>query len=543
MKSTCMIFVVCCVMLINVAASSSLKNQNSVEAITSNSVNTFLVNSDFYDSWVKLGASTFKDAEFPVSPIVCVENSHSKMRISNPQGQINMSNRATNSQLASSLGFGGGIGGSWNVFSVSASANYLHETIDNEYKMNFTYLQTITGEATLDIGYGEEDVLNKNGKLALADGVNAFQKACGDSFVSGAQAGVVFSVNLQVVFKSAVEKHKFEAAMDADIGGIGNIKAKLENARDQSKVSGNIVISAIQMGGNPENLAKIFNKKSEGGYYASTCSMDNLDDCNQIINGSLDYAQVLGSQIKTASGEFDYGKFYYGFPKLTLYETLGIKVPKASLDFANVNNLLDLVKNISSEHTIINHFLPLIPNRSIVADEFLDALHDQLDKLHNRNKYLNSVATICFAIDKTSAECKKAIEETLNLFDSDTHYSVNSEAIKDLKYAWRYQNPIDSLTLFHDMIFQPLSFGDLTQKLFFGIDHLHDTTHKLYVYSTGIGRNQLAGKTLMDNNPFFDQCDFGYKNKDEYGYQHGKCINAQKDSFFARIQRIENPRM
>lgn len=83
-----------------------------------------------------------------------------KIIMSNPQGQINMSSSSTKEQLARALGFSYNIGGNWDVFNVSAGANYLHEAIDSLYTLNFSYLQTITGEATLSPGYGEHEVLS-----------------------------------------------------------------------------------------------------------------------------------------------------------------------------------------------------------------------------------------------------------------------------------------------------------------------------------------------------------------------------------------------
>lgn len=353
----------------------------------------------------------------------------------------------------------------------------------------------------------------------------------------------MLAVNLQVVFKSSTDKEKFKSAIGVSVVGIGNLKESFEKAKEKSKVSGNIIISAIQMGGDPENLAKIFNKKTDGGYYAASCSMDSLDDCDQIINGTLDYAQTVGKQIKTASGDLDHSKFYYGFPKFTLYETLGIKVPKVNLELANINNLLAMVKKNKFQNTIINHFLPLRPTRSVVADQLLEDLNEQLEKLDNRRKYFNFVATTCFAIDKTSAECSRAIEEALNLFNSDEHYIVNDEAVDDLRFAWHYQNPIGVPDLKHDVIFQPLTFGNMAQRLFMGIDRLGNTPHELYLNLLGSGINQLAGLAQLDNNPYFDLCDFEYGNKDGYGYQHGGCTNSKQAHFFARIKRVENPQM
>lgn len=497
---------------------------------------------NFPGSWVTLGVPTYKDAEFPVSPSKCVDTNPAKIFLNNPEGQINMSNIATKQQLSTSFGFGYGIGASWDIFSASAGANYLHETIDNAYTQNFSYLQTVTGTANLNTGYGVNGVLNETGKAALADGVTAFQRTCGDSFISSAAAGVVLSVNIQVVFNSSADKQKFTAAIGGGVKGIAEINAAFTKARDKTKVSANIIVSAIQMGGNPEDLAKIFNKKQKGEYYVSTCNMDNLNDCGQIINGTLDYAQGLGAQIKTPSGAINLNKLYYGSPMLTEYSRVGVQIPTVKLNYQNTNRLVDLMKKLQSQYITVAHYIPLVPSSLIASNSMLDDLNDQLDHLNNSKKYLANVAELCFAIDKTSKDCRDAITNAEALFSRDLYYAVNDEAIEDIKYAWHYQNPVWVADLKHDVIFRPIVFGNTYSRRFYGYDLLGGT-HELSLDANGVGAYQLAGRTQLNNNPYFDLCDFEYKHVGADGYQYGKCTNTKGEKFFARIKRIYNPEM
>ncbi len=92
-----------------------------------------------------------------------------------------------------------------------------------------------------------------------------------------------------------------------------------------------MTILAYQDGGNPAELAKVFNSTCGSGYCAATCSMLKLSDCDSAITGLLRYAintfppQVDLQNIKTLSS------FSIGFAQLQSIKYIGLEAPPSIL--------------------------------------------------------------------------------------------------------------------------------------------------------------------------------------------------------------------
>lgn len=121
-----------------------------------------------------------------------------------------------------------------------------------------------------------------------------FYDSCGDSYISSATSYDLLAVNVKISFDSVQHAQSFENSNSVDMGSFANIKTAVSKASSDLKTHGSIIVTAYQVGGSASsNLAQIFNKSPEGGFYITSCSMEAFENCSKVMDGILDYSQHL----------------------------------------------------------------------------------------------------------------------------------------------------------------------------------------------------------------------------------------------------------
>lgn len=327
--------------------------------------------------------------------------------------------------------------GGWGLFSASASASYLHHTEDTQFSENFTFMERYYVKASLDISNLPANIsafTDNASELYQKKDIKTFTNRYGDTFISELPIGAVLVTNVQLNFVTALDKQKFDATIAGKISSIFNATLRIEDAITKSKVKGFMEISAYQMGGNPEELPKIFTKKKDEDYYFTTCSLDNLKDCRQVLNGIINYAQVdFKQQIHpNGVGEKPNGNLVVvGEPMLTTYASKFNLMPAPRLEMSILKNRLELgtlYKNVKNTKTFFDHYITSPVATYFSADAF-NIIKNIQESLNWNLNLIRDYAPMCY-ISGDEMRCpeilKSIIDNSKTLDQSAIDYYINT---------------------------------------------------------------------------------------------------------------------
>lgn len=187
-------------------------------------------------------------------------------------------------------------------FSGSASASYSRFIEDDSYSFSFYYYEQVflPTKVWTPNNYGPE-LLNKFGSGVYNAGAETFRLVCGDKIFNQVDEGISLYATMKLHFQSHYQKSTFEANVGANYGDIVSVSATVKKMVSEYDLSGTVEMSAYQIGGNPSQLPKIFNKKGDD-YYILSCSFAEFDDCKEAAAGILEYAQNnLSNQTQNGS--------------------------------------------------------------------------------------------------------------------------------------------------------------------------------------------------------------------------------------------------
>jgi hypothetical protein len=190
--------------------------------------------------------------------------------------------KALNINVQESVGIG--------MFSESASATYAQQIEETQYSLSFHYFEKIympsQSWTPLNISVG---ALTYYGQQVYQLEPENFRLVCGDQIVTSVNTGVSFYATMSVTFSSYSQKQTFQANAGTSFGDIVSVSAAVQTMVSQYDLSGEVSVYGFQQGGNPSLLPQIF-AKNAGGYYVTSCSLQDLQACQDTINGVLDYA-------------------------------------------------------------------------------------------------------------------------------------------------------------------------------------------------------------------------------------------------------------
>ncbi len=181
------------------------------------------------------------------------------------------------------------------LFSASAAADYARDIEDDDYSLNFYYLQQEQlGVSSYTHTAAGVDALNDFGRAAYndkpsGDNHSQFLQACGDQFVQQVTYGANLFTTLEINFKNYSDQQKFHAKFSSGFI-IGSATADIQNFVKENHINGTLKVMAYQEGGDPTKLASIFQKETTGHYAVTSCSLDNLQACSTIIQNIVSYA-------------------------------------------------------------------------------------------------------------------------------------------------------------------------------------------------------------------------------------------------------------
>ena len=266
--------------------------------------------------------------------------------------EINFDNSYTFDKITDkfnlSTNFNIGIGN----FQLGSLFNYLKEHEETSYSISFNYFQKITGEVEMFYSYKPEDLLNDTGKKIYDEGNNPlFRILCGDRLISSFEEGAALIFSLKLVFKDFSQKIDFKTKINVPFGSILNIAPEIEKLSEKHHLGGFLKISGFQLGGDPTQLSRIISLKT------STCSLNKMDDCQDIIKTMIEYASnEFPKQFQSKDGKWTSSLVPLGqFTKDFSVDEFGIKLSKSFVDDKVLKLRDDLVDIFHQSRNNFNH--------------------------------------------------------------------------------------------------------------------------------------------------------------------------------------------
>ena len=189
-------------------------------------------------------------------------------------------------------------------FKGTTSANYVKDIQEDHYSQGFYYYEQffMPTEVWIPAGFGPV-MLNALGLGVYQQGPEQFRLTCGDSVITQTQEGFSLYVSMKLIFSSYSDKQTFQAHAGGKFGSLADVSADVEKMVSQYDLNGEVEVTAIQIGGDVTQLPQIFTKNA-GGYYVTSCELQNLQACHDTVTGILDYAiNSFPSQINGTNGE------------------------------------------------------------------------------------------------------------------------------------------------------------------------------------------------------------------------------------------------
>lgn len=352
------------------------------------------INQDNY--MLRMGDAYDSSSDTGTSGQSCLKASedNNNLIIANPEAIITFEQQQGFSSLQNNLGVNvnGSYGG--DRFNLSASAMFAKASQDNSYTTNIVYLYKYSGKSIFKQGSirrGEDALVDDIKPLVHKDII--FRNICGDSFVEQMDAGALLGVRLTLAFNSHMDKQKFSANMAAKVG-LADVAAAIQQAATNSDVHINFSLSAIQKGGQPQNLNDIFGKVDESGDYpfvkCGSISGTDPNGCKKTINAIIDYSKSMKEQLSNPDGSLKFDNLYYSNPTTKKYADIGIEVgapdPSEEL-FAAMESLTTAYDKAVYDRTFISHYRDILldkmdndTNESMKHAE--EQLINQLDRVY-----------------------------------------------------------------------------------------------------------------------------------------------------------------
>ena len=203
---------------------------------------------------------------------------------------INFGNSVSFKDIQNSLHIDVSAKEGYGPFSSSQSASYSKFIEDSSYSYAFNYYEKINlAEQSYTPSTIGEDALSEYGKKVYNNSKADFRVNCGDYVIQSIYETIALYATIKVSFNTHYEKQTFEAHASADFGNIVSASASIKKITTEYYLTGHVDIAAMQIGGDAQNLAQIFNSK-ESEYYANRCSINSMDNCVKVADGILDYA-------------------------------------------------------------------------------------------------------------------------------------------------------------------------------------------------------------------------------------------------------------
>jgi len=178
---------------------------------------------------------------------------------------------------------------SYSSFSASASSEFSRHTVEDEKSLVFIYKNRFfqpsikfTNFALNPAGTGQEPFI-------AGDWVE-FRKRCGNRFLEELKIGGGLFYSIKLIFDSLEDKQTVKKSGNASFASF-SASGSFEKTIDLTQVSGQIIIRAIQSGGDVTGLGRMMLDSNGGGSDAVVrCNFNDMSACQKFVGNMITYA-------------------------------------------------------------------------------------------------------------------------------------------------------------------------------------------------------------------------------------------------------------
>ncbi|WP_062267852.1 hypothetical protein [Endozoicomonas arenosclerae] len=297
----------------------------------------------------------------------------------------------------------------------------------------------------------------------------------------------------------------------------------LKLAHTKSQVHGHVEIMAIQLGGTPQSLAKLFTGKDKNDeYYVTSCELKNLDKCKRLVEQVIDYAANDFSAQVTAAEASGSNPVQYTYRS---YSDFGLKVGPSLVSEEVQKARVQLEKKYKETRRVLQQVRRILESP---YEKFL--VHTVTKKLTEAREAarLNMSALMglkggiktCFTDIPSCTEAAAAIEKSWK--------EVDPNLLSELSTAWYFTDESGG-----DVYALPLGDGDLYVLGF------PEETHNSYVYKLEVEKGD-DGKLVL-NSEYDDFALSGELSAGENAEVFSGSISFLDKNYTATFREVENP--
>jgi len=224
------------------------------------------------------------DSDRDLFKLSCLEGTNGTAT-GTPTANLDLSKSYTFSEVLNEMGFEANAKVKAKVFQLDTSAKFAMQRKDTSLSQTMFF----TADYKMPSG-----VFHPTGLTKIAESIKnnscQFRNACGDEYVNQTVRGAKLYVAVSFDFNEQKYKKSFEATLGAKYK-IVEIAAKLSTLSQDVRKAGRISISAVQVGGKVEELAKLLGGSATQNAPVISCSLDNLPACEKMLNTIYQYAQ------------------------------------------------------------------------------------------------------------------------------------------------------------------------------------------------------------------------------------------------------------
>jgi len=250
------------------------------------------------------------DSDRDLFKLVCLEGTNGTAT-GTPTASLDLSKSYTFSEVLNEMGFEANAKVKAKVFQLDTSAKFAMQKKDTSLSQTMFF----TADYKMSSGVFHPTSLTKIAE-SIKHNSCQFRNACGDEYVNQTVRGAKLYVAVSFDFNEQSHKKTFEATFGAKYK-IVEVAAKLSTLNQEVKKAGRISISAVQVGGKVEELAKILGGSATQNAPVISCSLDNLAACEKMLNAIYQYAQ---NQFATGATAQPATLGYYTLP----YTSVGV---------------------------------------------------------------------------------------------------------------------------------------------------------------------------------------------------------------------------
>ena len=256
----------------------------------------------------------------------CVENAEADIYYGGAQrSEIRFDRRMTAEELATALDVQVSGKLQLSTYNVSGAAHFLTEAASSELSDSVIFSYQVRGKNAL---VRRTRLTDHTREQIVGRGTTEIRKSCGDAFISEVELGAQLFLAARFDYANAEAKSEFEAQIDFSYMNLFEVSGAASTALDQLKSNVSVTFSALQIGGNVEQLGRVLGTAPNSeGIPILRCSLENRQACLETFEKMIRYASREGSggfidQIKDLAYEpgSTGGAAFLGYKTRTYFE-------------------------------------------------------------------------------------------------------------------------------------------------------------------------------------------------------------------------------